>query len=61
MPRILDSFGIPLNETTFEADTTPDPSIAWTMDPYAPVPEDYRHLVNNPNEDSNTDAQEEGQ
>lgn len=64
MPHILDELG---NESTgdmtqrrFAFEIDPPESIAWALDPHAPVPDEYRHLVNNPNEDSTIDAQEEG-
>lgn len=66
MPHILDELGNERNLGVYPitaagpAEIDPPESIAWALDPHAPVPDEYRHLVNNPNEESTIDAQEEG-
>jgi hypothetical protein len=64
MPRIVDELGNELPLTTQSSDHVNlelDRSVAWAMDPVAPVPEGYQHLVPNPNKDNTTDEQKEEQ
>lgn len=57
MPHIVDELGNKVQRNAEQPllDTSPDPSVAWTMDPFAPVPEEYKHLVQNPNESESSD------
>lgn len=63
MPYILDDLGNEPSKSVHQAidRPLPPPSIAWALDPYAPVPSEYEHLVKDPNEERTTDEQKEAQ
>lgn len=49
MPRIVHLLGDEQREPVQQViDLDPVPSIAWTLDPFAPVAEEYRHLMETP-------------
>lgn len=57
MPRIVHL--LDEEQTVQQVDLAPVPAIAWTLDPFAPVAEEYRHLVETPVESDDSAKQED--
>lgn len=60
MPRIVSILGDEPREPVEQVvDLSPSASIAWTLDPYSQVPDEYKHLVEAQTETNQPDNKEQ--